>query len=337
MKPNEEGIFVGEPEEVYHADKVYQTPALSASLAKLLIDATPRHCFSASERMNPKFARKDTDRFDRGKVVHAWTLRSDSAVIEAPYDSWRTKESQTFKTLARSTGKVPVLTADYQELKEMVAEQRYQLDGLDGGNPFASGDPEVVIRWREDFVWHGKPRSIWCRARLDNLNVEFDNAYDLKSTQASARPEDWTRKTMWGIGAPYQACHYRRGLRRLTQLGILKMHDPDFIFIVAESEAPFCLSAINVPSSIRQWGSEKTADEKLIEAYALWADCLESGEWPGYSPEIHVAEGARTQGARPEPSTAGASPHLDSQDVPDSGYETVGQMIAKRKSNVAPS
>ena len=323
MKPDEEGIYLGEAEEVYHSDKVYETPALSASLCKLLIDATPRHAFHASERLNPSFIRKDTDRFDRGKVAHAWTLRSDAAVREIMADSWRTKAAQAERDAARAAGQIPCLTEDYAELKEMVAAQREQLEALECGNPFTGGEPEVVIRWLEEFVWHGKVYNVRCRARLDYLRTDIDNAFDFKSTEASARPEEWTRRTMWAIGSPYQACHYRAGLRRLTQLGILAMNDPDFVFIVGESKPPYCLSAITVPSDIRKFSTDKTAEEKWREALVLWSQCLESGEWPGYPTNIYCAESPHPRGARPEPSTAGASPHLESQDAPDEAYTPI--------------
>jgi hypothetical protein len=331
--PNIEGVFYDIPEEEYHADALHVVPSASASLLKYMIDATPRHCFWASPRLNPKFVAKNTDRFDRGKIAHAWTLRSDAVVVEAAFDSWRTKAAQEFREMARAAGKIAVLSDDYRELREMVDAQREQLESLDCGNPFAGGKPEVVIRWREEFVHHGRVIAVWCRARLDNLNVESDNAYDLKSTEASANPRTWTTRTMWPIGAPYQAALYRRGLRRLSQIGILKMHDPDFVFVVVESTPPYCLSAITVPSDIKVPYSEMTADEKLNDALALWHDCLEKDSWPGYSSEVHDAEqfSFRRAAPRPDPSTGAASAHFDpstgavsahleSQDVPDSAY-----------------
>jgi PDDEXK-like domain of unknown function (DUF3799) len=296
MEPNEEGLFFGVDAAVYHADAEHEIPSLSSSLAKFLIMDTPRHAFWNSPRLNTKFKSKHKGNWDRGSAAHALVLESDAEIERIDADAWRSAAVKKARDEARASGKVPVLEKDYADLVEMRDEVRAQLDALDGGNPLEFGASEVVMRWLEEFTLNGKPYAVWCRARLDWLNPESDNLYDVKTTEATANPHKWSRRYMWDIGAPYQACMYRRGIRRLTQLGLTDMHDPDFVFLVMESKAPYCLSLVNVPSDIPvPYSGDATADSKLLEAMALWQDCLESNEWPGYDSAVYVAEGPKPQ------------------------------------------
>lgn len=328
MQPNVEGIFFDEAGEVYHADAVYEVPSLSGSLAKILIDKTPRHCWWAASRLNPKFVPEHKGIWDRGNAVHALMLNSGAEVEVVDLPDWRSKGAKVAKEAVRAAGKVPVLRDDYAEIIAALDLVTPQLDRLEGGDPFADGKPEVVLRWLDQFIApDGRALSVWCRARLDWFNPLSDNATDLKSMAGSADPASWCRWTMWSIGAPYQAAFYRRGLRRLAQLGVTGAYDPDFLFLLVESKPPYGLSMVNVPGTIRQRRGDKTADEKIIDAMTLWHDCLQANDWPGYAPEVFIAEGA---GELPNPQwsqqQAGPLPtggHVESNEMPDSAFTPI--------------
>ena len=315
---NVEGVFFDEPAETYHADAEHAIPSLSGSLAKILIDATPRHCWWNSPRLNPKFRPEYKSIWDRGSAVHALLLNSGAEVARIDADNYKTAKARALRDAARAAGQIPILEADYAEIMEALGAVVPQLDRLDGGDPFKMGKPEVVIRWRDDFIAaDGRALSVWCRARLDWLALDSENAVDLKSMTGSANPREWCKWRIWDIGAPYQAAFYRRGMRRLAQIGKLRAFDPDFNFLLVESKGPYAISLVNVPSDIRQRRGEKTADEKIVEAMTTWHDCLESGVWPGWSGDIHIAEGAKEA---PQPQWTNGQPfngggHLDSEAI----------------------
>lgn len=332
MKPNEEGIFYSTPHDAYHADQMHETPSFSASLAKYLISETPRHCWWNCARLNPNWTPKYKGIWDRGSAAHALILKSGAPIKVLDYADWRKDAAQAARDAARDEGLIPVLAKDHKELLEMRDALDEQLELLEGGNPFSEGHAEVTIRWLEEFSLHGKVYRIWCKSRLDWQNSESENLYDLKTSESAANPEKWTRFQMWDMGATYQASMYKRGIRRLTQLGILTQFDPDFLFLLVESKAPYSISLVSVPSDLTAPYSTETADERLTKAMVLWHDCLESNRWPGYDPHVFVAQPLRGRNApRPEPSTAGASYHMESQEAPDEAFETVGAMLAKGK------
>lgn len=324
MIENEEGIFFDEPSEVYHRDDTYRVPSLSSSLAKILIAETPRHCWWASRRLNPKWRDTYKKEWDRGAVAHALILNSadQSKITIIKAADWRAKGAREQRDAARDEGLIPILADDCDELMEMRDAALEQLEALEFGNPFAIGSPEVTIRWKEELLTaEGEVVTVWCRARADWYNPESENLYDLKTSAASINPAQWARFTSWSIGAPYQSAFYRAGLRRLTQLGILQQHDPDFLFLLAESKPPYCLALVNFPPDIRQRYGERSADEKLTEAMLKWAHCLKTNEWPGYSTDVYIAEGARPIVTRePTPEQAAPDPksaqfHVNSDDI----------------------
>lgn len=322
MKPNVEGLFYGISNEEYHADAVYEIPSVSASILKLGVKETARHMRAAHPRLT-KQKEKTKKAWDRGSAAHALILNSGAEIMRVDAKDWKTDWAKTARDDARAAGAIPILKTDYQELIDMRAASAEQLSQIEGGNPFAIGKPEVVMRWREEFVLHGKVYSVWCRAKLDWLNTEIENLYDLKTSELPANPKSWMKWQMWSVGAPIQSALYKRGARRMAQLGILKSHDPDFLFALGESAPPFTWSIINVPSEICAPYENVTADQMVTNALVLWHDGLANNLWPGYDPIIHVAESVGRKPHRGEPATSGAAYHMESQDAPNEAFTPI--------------
>ncbi len=92
----------------YHADPCVK-PSLSSSIAKILLEKTPRHAWYAHPRLNPDFAANTDTKFDLGSVVHELMLGKGVgyAVIKAA--DYRAKTAQAARQAAREEGKVPLL------------------------------------------------------------------------------------------------------------------------------------------------------------------------------------------------------------------------------------
>ena len=67
------GIHYSMRAAAYHADPC-ERPSLSSSIAKILLEKTPRHAWTAHPRLNPDFAAKDESKFDLGTAVHELML-----------------------------------------------------------------------------------------------------------------------------------------------------------------------------------------------------------------------------------------------------------------------
>src|SRR3990167_11354210 len=69
-------------------------PALSASIAHLLIAKSALHAWYAHPRLNPNYQQTESAEFDYGRAAHAVLLEGDESrlhVIEA--DDWRKKDA----------------------------------------------------------------------------------------------------------------------------------------------------------------------------------------------------------------------------------------------------
>lgn len=254
----------------YHADPAEQ-PSLSSSIAKLLVNASPRHAFTAHPRLNPDFEQGGDAKFDLGTVFHAVFLEGRDVVEPLAFPDWRTNDAKALRAEARAAGKIPLLVEQWQEVQEMVAAVREQVPHLDVDPPmFTDGKPEQTVVWDED--------GVTCRALVDWLRDDYSAVHDVKTTGVSANPESWKR-TLYSIGADIQVAMNKRGVKAVTGI------DPDFVFLVCETEPPYLVKPVRLAAS-----ALAVAEDKVGWALRMWKTCLASGEWPGYGPEVFEVE-----------------------------------------------
>lgn len=255
----------------YHDDNIGDQPTLNATVAKLLCTRSPAHAFTAHPRLNPDYERDTDQKYDIGTAFHAVMLEGRHIVATIDAADWRKHEAKEAREIARSAGLIPLLTRQADELDRMVAAARTQLASLDVDPAmFTDGKPEQTLVWEDS--------GVTCRARLDWLRDDLATIDDIKTTRASANPEQWTR-TMYGMAADIQAAFYIRGVKALTGA------EPEFRFLAVECEAPFALSVIGLaPAALA------LANARVDYAIDLWKKCLASGEWPGYPTRVCFAE-----------------------------------------------
>lgn len=267
------------PAAAYHADPCEQ-PSLSASVAALLCQRSPKHAWAAHPRLNPAHERVDKQVFDVGTASHAMLLQGEDICEPVDAPDWRTKVAREARDAIRERGKIPLLLDQWERVREMVAAVRPQLELVDAAPPLlAAGKAEQTLVWQE--------RGVTCRARLDWLHDDRRAIDDLKSTSRSAHPADWARSSLWGIGADIQAAFYRRGLRALTGA------DADFRWCVVETAPPYAVSVISLSQS-----ALALANDKVNWAITTWGECLRSGNWPAYGTEVAYAEAPPWEEAR---------------------------------------
>lgn len=254
----------------YHADPA-DTPSLSSSIAHLLWSKSPAHAWTAHPRLNPDFVREERDRYDLGTVAHALFLEGDANLVVVDAPDWRTRAAKEARDAARAEGKTALLARAVEALNDMSADLRLQLDAHAADPPlFQDGKPEQTIVWNEG--------DVVCRARLDWLRDDFSAIDDYKTTSASANPESWTR-SLYGMGSDVQAAFYIRAVRALSG------RSPTFRWCVQETTPPYALSVISPGADVL------TIGEKKVEyALELWKRCLDSDKWPGYAPDVHLAQ-----------------------------------------------
>lgn len=260
------------PAERYHSDPCEQ-PSLSASLAHLLVNQTPLHAWFAHPRLNPNYEREDKAQYDLGTVAHSMVLEGNAESVQVVHaDSWRTKDAREERDGARAAGRVPLLAKDFKRVEAMVETIRKQLALRDDEPPlFTDGLAEQTLVWEEG--------GVTCRARLDWLRDDHTTIDDIKTTARSANPLQWTRNTLWSIGADIQVAFYLRGLKRLTG------KDAMFRYVLVENGEPYAVSVVSLASSALDLGNHKV--ERAIDK---WRECLKTNKWPGYPPAVYYAE-----------------------------------------------
>lgn len=263
MKP---GVY-DLPEAAYHADPAPQ-PSLSSGIAKVLLSRSPRHAWMQHPRLNPAYREERDTKFDIGKAAHALLLQGEVAVEHIDAEDYRTKAAQQARDAAYAAGKIPLLPAQWHDVKAMVAAARAQLAAhKEAADAFTNGKPEQTLIWQEG--------GIWCRARLDWLPNGGVTFYDYKTTSSSANPDVWTR-TAYDGEHDLQVALYRRGIR-----AVLGIAEPRFRFVVQETEPPYALSVIELSPAAIDY-----ADKRIREAIEIWRRCLETDTWPGYPAHI---------------------------------------------------
>ncbi|AKF14406.1 exonuclease VIII [Mycobacterium phage Phayonce] len=261
--------FVDEAD--YHADR----GSLSVSGAKLLL---PPSC-PAKFRWEQDNTRKPKKVWDFGHVAHKLVLgkgaefevldpavnglKADGTPSEKPTATanWRKAEDQ-----ARKQGKVPIHVDLFTKAYDMAEKVRQHPTA---GPIFA--DPEGVA---EVALYHTDPETgVRLRSRCDW--IETDGDIDDYKTSTTANPAEMRTK-FYKLGYYMQAAWYMD-----LAVAVGASENPRFRFVVQEKEPPYVVTVVEYDEESIEQG--RRANRQAIR---LYADCLERGEWPGYSDSV---------------------------------------------------
>lgn len=241
-------------------------PALSASIAHLLVSKSALHAWHAHPRLNPNYQQTESAEFDYGRAAHAVLLEGSESslhVIEA--DDWRTKAAKEAREAARAAGKTPMLAKQVHRVRAMVKAAQEYIAGSEIAGVFEDGSPEVPVKWQEG--------ATLCRMRADWITADARMILDYKTTQ-SARPESFVSMGI-AYGYAMQEAFYRRGVK--TVFG----KEPRFVFLLQEKEPPYICSLVAFDPAMQEIG-----DKQVQHALALWGTYMQRNQWPGYSPRV---------------------------------------------------
>jgi hypothetical protein len=270
------GFYFDVTEQDYHADPVIQ-PSLSSSVAKVLVDQSPRHARYVHPRLRPPApgeVEKVSRAMDVGSAAHKILLGRGRVVDILQFDDYRKKEAQQMRDDSRRAGNVPVLAADWADVETLAKAAAEQLMERNRPSIFTKGKAEVTMVWQEK-------NGVWCRSRLDFLPDDAASAAhltlpELKTTGGSSAAEDW-QTTCFNSGYDIQTAFYRRGLKTLLP----NLKTVEFEWIVLEQDPPHGLNIIKAGGQM-----EAEADEMVGLAIEMWGRCTTDNKWPGYDEEI---------------------------------------------------
>lgn len=270
MKIDKPGIYRDFPVADYFADPC-PAASLTQSIAKVILERSPLHAWYAHSKLNPDWEPDDDTKFDIGNIAHTLLIGRGKNIIVLDHDDWRTKEAKAGREAARQNGQLAVLGKHYAKADKMVRAAREQLELRGLASLFNDGAGEVVIAWREKF---------WCRQMIDWLTENCSLYADYKTTDMSASPYVLGRRIAdWGWDIQGAMCE-----RGLQQTG--RLEGPHrCLFIVQETQPPYCLSVAELSESVMTIGRKK-----LDAAMTVWGRCLRDDRWPGYPQQVVVPE-----------------------------------------------
>jgi hypothetical protein len=285
------GIHLGISDETYHADPA-PIPSLSSGIAFRLITSSPMHARAKHPRLaeEPIVDEAETV-LERGQLAHLMLLGDGFSKIvpvdptqflaektgNVP-DGWTNKAIRAERDRIRGLGKIPVFKQAYEQAQLMCDRAHEALRESELGLDLKLGDSEVTLIW-EDEADTGRGRApLMCRAKADWWSHDRQIMLDYKSTAGLAEPESWIRRQVGTMGYDLQGAHYRRGARRLGG------KEPLWVFLVQENYYPYACSFVGLSESM--W---EIAEGRRHRAYGRWAECMKTGEWPGYGPRVAYA------------------------------------------------
>ncbi len=145
----------------------------------------------------------------------------------------------------------------------------------------------------QTIVWKDKETGVWLRCRPDFLPDAKRYIPDYKTT-VSAHPDDFA-KDVANYGYNCQAACYLDGLAE-----VFGESERDFFFIAQEKTAPYVVQPFALDAESVEWGRRLNR-----QAVRTFAQCLDTGIWPGYAPNFVTVGLPRWKVAKLEESHTG--------------------------------
>ena len=274
------GLFRNVPEALYHKIK----KAASQSRLKTLVDYSPGHALFEID-----FPKKDTDATLSGRAFHSAVLEGES--FEEIHH--RLPEGYTLRS-KNSKDRFADLEDEYGEgrvLKAPLFDNSLRLRDAVHAHPTAgpllksstietelTGLMEIPVSTGADTT--SSPRRlipVRAKIRVDGLDIPEGRFIDLKST-IDAR--EWAfGKQLGQFGTHRQVPMYVEGL---SLLGVKPDEIPERVIIAVERDARGTPTFTGVKCYRLANDAVELGSSQIGEAIVLWAECLRSGEWPGY-------------------------------------------------------
>ena len=261
------GVTDGLDEATYHAQK----DSLSVSGAKRLL---PPSCPALFKWELDNGGRANKQAFDVGHAAHSEVLGAGAPLLVIDADDYRSKSAREQRDEAYDRGEVPVLVHEHLTVQAMAKALREHPIASALFDP-AHGRPEVSLHWQDEE--HG----IKLRGRLDWLGEQRTPdgrliVPDYKTTISADRES--ISKSVLNYGYAMQDDHYSEGVRA-TGLA----DDVAFVFVFQEKTAPYLVNVVELDPLAKQYGKAKNHLARRI-----YAECLRTGVWPGYSSDVEL-------------------------------------------------
>lgn len=256
------GIHYNVAAAAYHADPC-ERPSLSSSIAKILIEKTPRHAWHAHPRLNPNFEPKQESKFDLGSAVHELMLGKGGGYTIINAADYKGKDAQQARQKAREAGIAPLLGDQYRQAVGIAKEALDALAEMDV-HPHDYRNEGV-------FVW--EINGVLCRSMIDSIGPGLHKMWDIKTTSRGLSDFE-VGQTIARYDYDLSAAFYIKAVEALLPELAGRV---EFSWIFVETEPPYEASVFPANETTLEFGRRK-----VEAAIQIWARCMAADQWPGY-------------------------------------------------------
>lgn len=257
MRGQAPGFYHDVPEADYHADR----ETLSQSGAKLILKAPALFRYGQD---NPEHS----DAFDYGTAAHGLVLGIGAPTEVLDFPNWTTKAAREARDAARVEGKTPLLKADWLKvctMADVLAEHTLAMRLLSKGEPEVSAyapDEESGVMRRCRFDWLGTS------TLTDYKTAASVNPVDLAGRYGSIKKWGYDQQAAWYLDVARALGHAAKA----------------FAFIFQMKEPPHLVTVATIDED-DLWD----ARQRNAQALATYAECIATGQWPGFIPDDTAA------------------------------------------------
>ncbi|HEY4355993.1 MAG TPA: PD-(D/E)XK nuclease-like domain-containing protein [Acidobacteriaceae bacterium] len=251
---------------VYHSQKACVGPSVSSSSLRTILHQCPA-VFWAHSDLNPhRCEPEDKKSLAFGRAAHTLVLGEpefDKYFIVSPFDDFRSKEAREWRD---AQDRQIVKAEELAIIQDMAAAQKSNAQVM---NAFTQGKPE------QSLIWKDAETGVWLKARPDWLpNKPAERFITEYKTAESIKPAKLSR-AVFDYGYEMQAAIGLDGVE--TVLGVKPL---GMAHVVQEKKPPYLVDCRLFTAEQIAWGRMQ-----YRKALRIFADCLKTSEWPGYTTE----------------------------------------------------
>lgn len=248
----------------YHGD-VCEAPSISSSGLRTIWSESPAHYFHTSPYNPHPPEPEERAHFSLGRAAHHLLFLGrkgfDDEFVSRPaqWSDWRTKEAKLWREAAIADGKTVITDAELEAITGMARSL--------GAHPLVKAG--ILDGYVErSLIWRHRSGA-WLKSRPDCIPNDGGDFADLK-TCASVSTED-LRRSIGSFGY-----HVQAGVAAMASKAVLGRDLQSFSLVCVESKPPHCVRIVTLKPSDVELGM--TQADAAAETFA---ECSQSGEWPG--------------------------------------------------------
>ena len=255
----------------YHSQRVCPGPSISSSGLRTVLRDCPAVFYAFSD-LNPKrFEKPQSKVFAFGRASHALVLGEpefNSKFIISPFDSFRTKESQLWRD--EQTREI-VRAEEMDVINQMVAAQKQSAECM---RAFTEGMPEKSL------IWQDKETGVWLKSRPDWLPSKPAERFTTEYKTAESIKPRKLNNAVFDYGYEMQAALTVDAIEIV--LGVKPL---GIAHVVQEKSPPYLVDC-------RLFTDEQISFGRMQvrKALRIFAKCIETDVWPGYTTEASYFE-----------------------------------------------